>query len=260
MAYEFIKVERDGPITTFTLNRPEVMNALHRPANLEMEAAVNAFAADPEQWIGIVTGTGDRAFSAGNDLKWHAGGGEMGLPPTGFAGLTSRFDLNKPLIAAVNGMAMGGGFEIALACDLIIAAETAIFALPEPRVGLAALAGGLQRLPRAIGVTRAMGMVLTGRHVSAREGLELGFVNEVTPREDLLPAARRWAALIGQCSPMSIRASKEAVLRGMDEPSLEAAINGNGRYEAVAALVTSEDAIEGPLAFSQKRAPQWKGR
>jgi len=260
MAYEFIKVERDGPITTFTLNRPDVMNALHSPAHFEMDEALNAFAADPGQWVGVVTGAGDRAFSAGNDLKWQATGGKMGSPPSGFAGLTSRFDLNKPLIAAVNGVAMGGGFEIALACDLIIAAETAIFALPEPRVGLAALAGGLHRLPRAIGVKRAMGMILTGRRVSAREGLELGFVNEVTSKEDLLPAARRWANLIGECSPMSIRASKEAVLRGLDEPSLEAAIRGQGKYEAVAALFKSEDFVEGPLAFSQKRPPNWKGR
>jgi crotonobetainyl-CoA hydratase len=260
MAYEFIAVERDGPVTTITLNRPEVMNALHSHAHVEMDEAVSAFAADPDQWVAIITGAGERAFSAGNDLKWQAGGGKMGSPPSGFAGVTTRFDLTKPLIAAVNGVAMGGGFEIALACDLIIAAESAVFALPEPRVGLAALAGGLHRLPRAIGVKRAMGMILTGRRVSAREGLELGFVNEVTTREDLMPAARRWAGLIGECSPMSIRASKAAVMRGLDEPSLEAAIRGQGRYEAVAALYRSEDFVEGPLAFSQKRPPNWKGR
>ena len=260
MAYEFIKVERDGPITTFILNRPDVMNAMHSPAHHEMDDALNAFAADTDQWVGIVTGAGERAFSAGNDLKWQATGGKMGSPPSGFAGLTSRFDLAKPLIAAVNGVAMGGGFEIALACDLIIAAEGAIFALPEPRVGLAALAGGLHRLPRAIGLKRAMGMILTGRRVSAREGLELGFVNEVTSREDLMPAARRWAGLIGECSPMSIRASKSAVLHGLDEPTLEAALENQRRYPEVAALFKSEDFIEGPLAFSQKRPPQWKGR
>ena len=260
MAYEFVKVDRDGPITTVTLNRPEVMNALHTPSHFELEQVFNDFAADPEQWVAIVTGAGERAFSAGNDLKHQAAGLRMANPPTGFAGITTRYDLTKPLIAAVNGVAMGGGFEIALACDLIIAAEGAIFALPEPRVGLAALAGGLHRLPRAIGVKRAMGMILTGRRVSAREGLELGFVNEVTSKEDLLPAARRWATLIGECSPMSIRASKEAVMRGLDEPSLEAALRGQGRYEAVAALFKSEDFVEGPLAFSQKRPPNWKGR
>ena len=260
MAYEFIKVEREGPVTTVILNRPEVMNALHSPAHFELAEVFDAFAADPEQWVAIVTGAGERAFSAGNDLKHQAGGGKMGSPPSGFAGLTSRFDLTKPLIAAVNGVAMGGGFEIALACDIIVASEAAVFALPEPRVGLAALAGGLHRLPRAIGTKRAMGMILTGRRVSAAEGLELGFVNEVAAPGELMAAAKRWAAQIVELSPMSVRASKQAVYQGLDEPTLEAAIKGQNRYPAVAALFGSEDFVEGPLAFSQKRAPQWKGR
>lgn len=260
MAYEFIQVEREGPITTFILNRPEVMNALHSPAHFELHEAFDAFAADPDQWVGIVTGAGDRAFSAGNDLKHQATGGVMKSPPSGFAGLTSRFDLTKPLIAAVNGVAMGGGFEIALACDIIIASETATFALPEPRVGLAALAGGLHRLPRAIGVKRAMAMILTARRISAAEGHELGFVAEVTAPQDLIRTAREWAKQICELSPMSVRASKEAVYRGLDEASLGAAIRGQNKYPAVAALFTSEDFKEGPLAFAQKRAPQWKGR
>jgi crotonobetainyl-CoA hydratase len=260
MAFDYIDVSRDGGVTTLTMNRPEVMNALHSPAHFEMAQAIDDFGADPEQWVMIITGAGERAFSAGNDLKWQAGGGEMRSPPSGFAGLTSRFDLAKPLIAAVNGVAMGGGFEIALACDLIIAAEGAVFALPEPRVGLAALAGGLHRLPRAIGLKRAMGMILTARRVSAREGYELGFVNEVTAAADLLPAARRWAELIAQCSPMSIQASKAAVMRGLDEPTLAAAITGQNRYPEVAALFRSADFVEGPRAFSEKRAPRWTGR
>jgi crotonobetainyl-CoA hydratase len=260
MAYEYIRVEREDHVTVITLNRPEVMNALHSPAHFEMHEALDTFAADPDQWVGIITGAGDRAFSAGNDLKHQATGGEMRSPPSGFAGLTSRFDLTKPLIAAVNGVAMGGGFEIALACDIIVASEAAIFALPEPRVGLAALAGGLHRLPRAIGVKRAMGMILTGRRVSAAEGAELGFVNEVVAPGELMNAARRWAAQISELSPMSVRASKAAVFRGLDEPSLEAAIKGQNRYPAVAALFSSEDFVEGPMAFSQKRAPNWKGR
>jgi enoyl-CoA hydratase/carnithine racemase len=260
MAYEFIKVEREGPVTTVTLNRPQVMNALHSSAHFELADAFDAFAADPEQWVAIVTGAGERAFSAGNDLKHQAGGGKMESPPSGFAGLTSRFNLTKPLIAAVNGVAMGGGFEIALACDLIIAADTATFALPEPRVGLAALAGGLHRLPRQIGTKRALSMILTGRRVSAAEGQEMGFVAEVVPAVELMAAARRWAAQIVELSPMSVRASKEAVYKGLDEPTLEAAIKGQNRYPAVAALYRSEDFVEGPLAFSQKRPPQWKGR
>jgi crotonobetainyl-CoA hydratase len=260
MAYDFITVARDGGVTTLTLNRPEVMNALHSPMHFELAEALDAFAADPDQWVAILTGAGERAFSAGNDLKYQASGGEMRSPPSGFAGLTSRFDLAKPLIAAVNGVAMGGGFEIALACDLIIAADTAVFALPEPKVGLAALAGGLHRLPRAIGLKRAMGMILTARRVSAAEGFELGFVNEVVPAAELMAAARRWAALIADCGPMSIRASKAAVLRGLDEPTLEAAIRGQAKYPEVAALFRSEDFVEGPRAFAEKRAPQWKGR
>lgn len=260
MAYEFIRVDREGPVTIFTLNRPEVMNALHSPAHFELHEAFDAFAADPDQWVGIVTGAGERAFSAGNDLKHQATGGGMVLPPSGFAGLASRFDLNKPVIAAVNGVAMGGGFEIALACDLIIASEAATFALPEPRVGLAALAGGLHRLPRTIGQKQALGMILTGRRVSAAEGQTLGFVNEVVAPADLMDAARRWAAQICELSPMSIRAAKEAVYRGLDEPTLETAIKGQNRYPALSALFKSEDFVEGPMAFAQKRAPAWKGR
>src|SRR5579871_5324559 len=259
MVYEFVAVEKDGPVTTVTLNRPEVMNALHSDAHFELDAVFNDFAADTSQWVAIVTGAGERAFSAGNDLKHQATGGKMGSPPSGFAGLTSRYDLNKPVIAAVNGVAMGGGFEIALACDIIVASEAAVFALPEPRVGLAALAGGLHRLPRQIGLKRAMGMILTARRVSAKEGLELGFVNEVVAPGELMAAAKRWAKQIAELSPMSIRASKEAVMRGLDEPSVEAALKGQNAYPAVAAMYTSADFVEGPKAFAEKRAPQWTG-
>ena len=140
--------EKRGRLFILTINRPEVMNALHRPAHLQLEAAMDEFAADPEAWVAIVTGAdagagaGKSAFCAGNDLKYQAQGGDRTRTPHGFAAITARFDLNKPIIAAVNGIAMGGGFEIALACDIIVAAENAVFALPEPRVGLAAMAGG----------------------------------------------------------------------------------------------------------------------
>lgn len=259
MAYEFAKVDRKGPLTIVTLNRPDVMNAVHSPMHFEMHRVFDEFNKDPDQWIAIVTGAGDRAFSAGNDLKWQAQGGQRGWDTSGFAGLTHRFDCDKPIIAAVNGVAMGGGFEIALACDLIIAAENATFALPEPRVGLAALAGGLHRLPRLIGLKRAMGMILTGRHVPAREGLELGFVNEVVPKGEALAGAERWANLILQNGPMSIRASKQAMHRGLGV-SLEQALAEQFDYPAVKALAASEDYIEGPKAFAEKRPPQWKGK
>jgi enoyl-CoA hydratase/carnithine racemase len=258
--YEFCTVEREGPLTIITLDRPEVMNALHPPAHFELAEVFDGFAADPEQWVGIVTGAGEKAFSAGNDLKYQAAGGKMSSPPSGFAGLSNRFELDKPLIAAVNGLAMGGGFEIALACDIIVAAETAVFALPEPRVGLAALAGGLHRLPRTIGEKRALGMILTGRRVDAKEGQSLGFVNDVVSSSELMSAARKWAAQILALSPMSVRASKQAVTRGLAEPSVQAALKAQSTYPAVAAMFRSEDLIEGPMAFAQKRPPQWKGK
>ena len=188
MDLKFSTVTRKGPVTIVTLSRPEVYNALHIDAHFELNKVFDDFSADPGQWVAIVTGAGDKAFCAGNDLKWQAAGGKRGWDSGGFAGLTARFDCDKPIIAAVNGVAMGGGFEIALACDLIIASENATFALPEPRVGLAALAGGLHRLPRQIGLKRAMGMILTARHVSAKEGHELGFVNEVVPAGEALAA------------------------------------------------------------------------
>ncbi len=263
-AYKFCAVEREGPLTLVTINRPESMNALHPAANAELAEVFDDFAADPDQWVAILTGAGDRAFSSGNDLKWTAQAMAKGLPTetplTGFAGLTSRFGLDKPIIAAVNGVAMGGGFEIALACDLIIAADTAVFALPEPRVGLAALAGGLLRLPSQIGRKAALGMILTGRRVSAAEGQSLGFVNEVVPAAELMTAARRWAAEILACSPMSIRASKALVEFGLNAPTLQQAYAEQGGQPAVKALFRSDDVREGPMAFAQKRPPQWKGR
>lgn len=254
---EFCSVAKDGHVVTVTLERPERLNALHPPANAELGDVFDDFAADDDAWVAIITGRG-RGFCAGNDLRYQAEGGERVPTPRGFGGLTSRFDLNKPVIAAVNGVAMGGGFEIALACDLIIAAEPATFALPEPRVGLAALAGGLNRLPRQIGAKRALSMILTGRHVSAREGQQLGFVNQVVAAEALQASANRWAEEICECAPLSIRASKDVVYRSLDTASLEDSMRA--QYDSVKAMIDSEDFIEGPRAFAEKRKPNWKGR
>ena len=254
---EYCEIDKSNHIMTVTLARPERLNALHPPANAELGEVFDDFAADDDLWAAVITGAG-RAFSAGNDLRYQAEGGKRTPMPRGFGGLTSRFDLNKPVIAAVNGAAMGGGFEIALACDLIIASEKAVFALPEPKVGLAALAGGLIRLPRQIGAKRALGMILTGRHVSAEEGRELGFVNAVAPHDRLMDEAHNWAGRICECAPLSVRASKEVVYRSLDRASVEDALGA--QHPSVQAMLHSEDFIEGPKAFAEKRKPNWKGR
>jgi crotonobetainyl-CoA hydratase len=254
----FCIVEDEGHLRTVTLNRPEVMNALNSEASHELEQVWNEFAERNDLWVGIVTGAGDRAFSAGNDLKRQAAGTRGPRPRNGFGGLAHRFDLTKPVIAAVNGVAMGGGFELALACDLIVAAENAVFALPEPRVGLIAAGGGVHRLPRMIPRKQALGMILTGRRVTAQEGRTLGFVNEVVEIGGALRAARRWAEQILECSPMAIRASKEAVYRGLDEASLEEAVRKI--YPLQQENLESQDYLEGPIAFAQKRKPNWQNR
>lgn len=263
MSHEFINVERKDHLTIITLNRPERMNALHPPAHQELHAVLNDYASDPDQWVCIITGAGEKSFSAGNDLRWQAENGRQAIADgmkgvdSGFAGLVKRHDCFKPIIAAVNGFALGGGFEIALACDIIIASENATFGLPEPRVGLMAAAGGVHRLPRQVPYHIAMGMMLAGKRLSAQEGYERGLVNEVVSQDKLLETAEAWASEIMLGAPLSLQATKEAATKGLSI-SLEEAIDTT--YPVMKQMFQSEDLVEGPKAFAEKRKPVWKGR
>ncbi len=263
MAYQFARYEKRGRLAYITIDRPEVLNAVHHEANAELTEIVEDFIGDDEVWVAIITGAGERAFSAGNDLKATAAiaRGERPAPVPGerrvaFGGVVG-VTCDKPLIAAVNGVALGGGFEIALACDLIIAAEHARFGLPEPRVGLVAGAGGMHRLPRQLPLKQAMGFMLTGRQMGAQEAFRLGLVNEVVPLADLLATAERWANEILECAPVSVRTTKASALAGLHLPVDEAMAQDRDR---LARLRASEDYIEGPQAFVEKRKPRWTGR
>lgn len=255
VAYEYCKVETEGKVQTITITRPDFRNALNPDANHELGRVFDEFEANPDVWIAILTGEGEKAFCAGADLHM-ADLNKPFVPESGFAGLIARFDRRKPVIAAVNGFAMGGGFEAALACDIIVAAEHASFGLSEPRVGLAALGGGIQRLVQEVGPKRAHTMLLTGRKITASQAAQMGLVAEVVPADDLLAAARRWADQIALCSPASIAATK-AVVRSLDGSSLKQSITDMLRLPEVTRLLTGPDAREGPKAFAEKRQPRW---
>lgn len=245
-------------VLTVTINRPGRRNALDRDASFELAAIFDAFERDRELRVAILTGAGDVAFCAGADLKQPAGTSvEDAVPSSGFGGLVARFGRTKPVVAAVNGVAVGGGFELALACDIVVAAENASFGLTEPRVGLAALSGGIQRLIREIGPKRAHAMLLTGRPVSAAEALRLGFVNDLVPEGELLDAARGYAEEILRCSPASIRATKQ-IADALDGQTVRESMESMWQLPAVKALFASPDSTEGPLAFAERRAPRWR--
>jgi crotonobetainyl-CoA hydratase len=258
---QFCTVERDGHLLVVTINRPEVRNALHRAATDELDQVWNAYEADPDLRVAILTGAGDKAFCAGYDVK------ESSAPPgrsflatrhpRGIGGLALRFDGTKPIIAAVNGVAVGGGFELALACDLIVAAEHAEFGFPEPRIGRAAMDGGMHRLVRHVPLKMAMGMLMTGRRISAAEGWRIGLVNEVVPLAELMTAARRWARQILECAPLSVQGTKAAAMAALGLP-LPVAV---GLVPAaLARALDADDQAEGVRAFLERREPRWSGR
>lgn len=262
METQFCTVATDGPVMTVTINRPDMRNALHGEANFELADVFDRFEADPQLWVAILTGAGDKAFSAGADLRTpfdkddpRAFNG-MPVAETGFAGLVWRFNRRKPVIAAINGFAMGGGFEAALACDVIVAAESASFGLTEPKVGLAALGGGIQRIVQELGPKRAHAMLLTARKVSAAQAHEWGMVAEVVPDADLLACARRWADEIIACSPASIIATK-AVMQSYYDLGMEASNREMFALPEVRAMLMGPDAREGGKALFEKRAPVW---
>lgn len=239
------------------------MNSISPLVSVEMDHAFNDFDTDPQQWVCIVTGAGEKAFSAGNDLKFQAVNGPARMREImqgvkgGFAGITSRFDCYKPFIAAVNGLALGGGFEIALACDVIVASEKASFGFPEPRVGLIPGAGGVHRLPRQIPYHLAQYMIMTSKRITAQQAMQYGLVAEIVPLSELIPTVEKIAAEILLGAPISIRAAKEATLKGLDV-TLQEAIST--QFPGQTAMYQSEDFIEGPKAFVEKRPPNWKGR
>jgi len=254
--YEYVAVRRDGPLLEVTINRPDLRNCLHPPANEELDEIFDAYFADPGLWVAIITGAGQKSFCAGNDMLYSATGKLMYAPLNGFGGLTSRKDMPKPVIAAVNGYAMGGGFEIALACHLVVADEAAKFALSEVKVGLIAGAGGVVRLPRAIPPKIANELILTGRKIGAEEAQRLGVVNRVTPTGEALGAARELAAEIIAASPTSVRLSLTLMeqTRGIAD-TYDAVTHPT---DVIDELMFSADAHEGINAFARRRAPQWK--
>jgi len=259
-----IKITRSEGIFEITLNNPKV-NAIGADMSRQMGEALNEFQSDPDMHVAIIYGGEGKIFSAGWDLKAVA---EEGLDENedygdgGFAGITERFDLTKPVIAAVNGTAVGAGVEIALACDMIVASETAQFFLPETSLGVMADVGGVQRLPRKIPVNFAMEMLFTGRAMTAAEGLHFGLFNYVVSKENVIAKARELASQIVDAAPLAVRAIKEVVAGTLHQHLPEAFhfIKEPGLYPTYAQMLTSEDHEEGPKAFAEKRKPNWKGR
>jgi crotonobetainyl-CoA hydratase len=255
-----IRTERRGGTLEVTIDRPKV-NAIDSATSRALGEAFVGFRDDPELRVAILTAAGERFFSPGWDMKAAAEGDSEEWGPGGFAGLTELFDLDKPVIAAVNGYAAGGGLELALACDLIVAVPDARLSVPEVRVGLVPDAGGVFRLPKRIPRVLAMEMLLTGRPIDAERAAGWGLVNRIVERDKLLSTARELAADIESAAPLSVRAIK-AIVTATEALTIEDGYRAlrDGSIPAYERAMASEDAKEGPRAFAEKRDPVWRGR
>ena len=264
--YEFFTYEVPRPhVAWVTINRPERSNSIHPPAHLEWSNICDRIEADDDIWMAVFTGAGDRAFCAGRDLKSMSEAQQQGPEAVQamndtMADVTrfiDRHDFPKPVIARVNGAAVGGGFEVALACDLVVASSNATFALTEVLRGLYAGGGGVHRIPRQMPMKLAMEYLMTGKALTADEALHWGLVNRVAAPDELDDAVNALIDELMAAAPLSLRATKQAAMRGLDRPLAQALTD---EYPAVTALFSSEDVKEGPLAFSEKRPPNWQGR
>ena len=261
---EVSQFELEGHVARITLDRPESLNSLNPDLRWELSQHFDEVENNDDIWLAVVTGSGDRAFCAGADLKHRARErnatteqrADWAQKNIETRSLTERWHFAKPVIARVNGFALGGGLELAMACDIIVAAEHAEFGLPEPRRGLIAGAVGVHRLPRQIGLKPAMGHLLTGRHMTAARAYELGLVNQVVSLDGLDLAVNGWIEDILRCAPLSVRATKEAAMRGLDMALPQAFYN---EYEWERKRQQSADTLEGPRAFAEKREPRWMG-
>jgi crotonobetainyl-CoA hydratase len=259
---EPVRVAREGAVTTITLDRPKA-NAIDTATSQALHAAFAVFAADPDQRVAILTGGGERFFSAGWDLKAAAAGESVDADhgPGGFGGITEFFTLDKPVIAAVNGLALGGGFEIVLACDLVVAADGAEFGLPETGLGFIPDSGGVQRIGRRLPRPIALDLLLTGRRMAMREARDFGLVNQVVPAVEVMIASRALATTIAAKAPLATRAAKAALALGEGVSVAEAyARLRAGAVPVYRDMLASADAREGPAAFAERRAPRWTGR
>jgi enoyl-CoA hydratase len=250
--------ERQGHIEILTINRPEARNAINGAVSKALSAAFDELTEDADAWVVILTGSGDKAFSAGMDLKAFAAGeaGDIIGASGGFAGIAQR-DFPKPLIAAVNGSALAGGCEIMLSCDLVVAVEEAKFGIPEVKRGLFAAGGGLIRLPKRLPQAIALELALTGDPIDAQRALALGLVNRVVPAGQLLDEAVALATTIAENAPLAVRASKRIMKQAAEVSEAEAWELNNAE---VGPVFGSADAMEGPVAFAEKRKPNWTGK